>query len=1292
MKPVELEIIMRDSTKEGMRSVEQGVGNVGKTVEQVTAEFKARMQEQSAVVKQVEADIKALEKQLEKTSPGKAKMELTADLNAAKQVLAEEKGELDALGKKVDETAQKHVSLRTQIAQMKQAMSLMTEGTDEYRVAMERLGNLQDQFGDITQQGRVMSDDEKGIKATADAVAGLTGAMTAAVGVASLFGMEEEKLAQIQTRLQAVMAITMGVQQVATTLNKDSYFTIVLLAKAKTMLTAANTRLSVSLGISTVAAKALMATLTLGVSVAIGALIYLWDRYSTAQSAARKETKDFQSKVSETAASSIASFRGLQNEWNSLGKSLKDKQKFIDDNQDAFKALGVSVRDAASAENLFVSGEAAFVESIINKAKAAAAMDMAAEKYKLAMQKMMEAEAMPDKVTQFMYVPGAAGRSTQLQSENRNKKNTEQAAKKLEQEATDLITKGLAYADEAKRKITESNVSTIDTIVEGSVAAIEASIAKKKEALAKLTNKKDYDAEMLKIKAEEKKLEAIIGSKKYTDETRASLVTKLADAELKARQKIEEMKLSIMVDGAAKEKAAARARFDAELLRIDQEKNERLEALAKAKKQGLPVTKGQVDTVTGQADDQRKGASAVYVKEFVDIEKEYADKRKKEFDDLLGKYQDYTAQRVAIEKTFNDDVAKLKAERDVAQQGGDTGRVESINRAIAQATAGKGRELIKLDFDQLKETPEYVRAFENLKETSSDTLSSLLSQLESAKSAAAQVLSPDQLREYTTTIQDIMNELDARNPFQTLADRKMELAAAEQELAKAKQQLDAVQGGGQVATGVKSSKFNKDTGKIESEKSYLTAAKAAQNYSEAQDNVAKKGAKVKKAEKEVKDVVGELSVAIKGVGDAIGGPAGEIINLIGDIGLFAMTAMGGVSTASETASKSIQAVEKASIILAIIGAAIQIAMKIASLFKDDDGVAEYERSKGVYESYITILDKVIEKQKELFELNSKVGKQAYDKAVETVKKQSSASRDLGKQYLDSGASKGFLGIGSSASEGVKQKDDMSTNALNQARKALGRDYTKVMDGRMTGLFDLSAKQLEKLHDDAPLFWAELHDDTQKYLQQIIDCNAELAKIESDRKEALVKTDFDSFYDGFLDTLGDMDADNKDFAANLEEYLKNSILSALLVDQYKDRIKSLYDNWASYTESGEELTQSEVDALRKQQEEIAADLLKKREELANAMGWKSEDEKAQQKGKAGSFTTITQDQGTKLEGLFTSVQGHVSNIDDAVKDISMMMYQAIDVLSQISEYTSYCTHLEQMAADIAELKRDGFKMK
>ncbi len=52
------------------------------------------------------------------------------------------------------------------------------------------------------------------------------------------------------------------------------------------------------------------------------------------------------------------------------------------------------------------------------------------------------------------------------------------------------------------------------------------------------------------------------------------------------------------------------------------------------------------------------------------------------------------------------------------------------------------------------------------------------------KGTAAKVLSPDQLREYTSTIQSIMDELDSRNPFQSLSDKKKELAEAEEELAK----------------------------------------------------------------------------------------------------------------------------------------------------------------------------------------------------------------------------------------------------------------------------------------------------------------------------------------------------------------------------------------------------------------------------------------------------------------------------------------------------------------------------
>ena len=234
--------------------------------------------------------------------------------------------------------------------------------------------------------------------------------------------------------------------------------------------------------------------------------------------------------------------------------------------------------------------------------------------------------------------------------------------------------------------------------------------------------------------------------------------------------------------------------------------------------------------------------------------------------ELLNQYQDYTDQRLAIERKFNEDIATLQEQRKQAVKNGDTDQVEQIDRSIAQATKNKGMELMGLDYDKLKESPEYVRAFENLKETSSETLNSLLTQLENAKSTAAKVLSPDQLREYTSTIQSIMDELDSRNPFQSLSDKKKELAEAEEELANAqielenaKQTQEAVKGGAKIENGVKSSKFNEKTGKIDSTKAYLTEAQAldkvkekTSRYNEAKDKVVQKDAKVKKAEKDVK--------------------------------------------------------------------------------------------------------------------------------------------------------------------------------------------------------------------------------------------------------------------------------------------------------------------------------------------------------------------------------------------------------------------------------------------------------
>lgn len=648
---------------------------------------------------------------------------------------------------------------------------------------------------------------------------------------------------------------------------------------------------------------------------------------------------------------------------------------------------------------------------------------------------------------------------------------------------------------------------------------------------------------------------------------------------------------------------------------------------------------------------------------------------------LLKQYQTYTEKRIELEKKYDGEIATLEKAHMDAEQQGNRRQLNQINGAMAQAIKKRGEELMKLDYNQLKDTPEYGRAFHNLSQTSTGTLNSLLEQFKRVQQESANMLSSDQLKEYITNIQKLSDELENRNPFQALATHLEERKEAQGELSVAKRQLNDVNAGKQIVT---HRQYNQKSGKIDVE--YLSAADAVKQYNAAQDKVVKKNAQIQEDDKKIQSVITQLSTSLKGLGSAIGGLGGEILSTVGDIMTFTMTAMNGVDTVSQASASAIQKVEKASVILAVIGTAIQLMMKLTSLFSDD-GTEEYERAAKAYDVYIKTLDKVIDKQKELFGLNSAVGEKAFKDAKGYVESQSDLAAKLGKKYLNTGAS------WNSHSNGIEQKDNISKDSWNELKNALGNDtYRNIRDGRMTALFDLTPEQIRTLQERATTFYSQLNDDTRKYLEQIVACDDALKQLEKDRNtELLGNVDYSNFRDSFLDVLKNLDSSSKDFADNFERYLQNAILTSLIKNKYQSDIEGLYKQWTEKTKSGNKLDGDEANELRMEQERIANAILRERDEMMKTFGWTSESSQ-QQSGRSGSFTTMSQEQGTKLEGLFTSVQDHVSSIDTIVFDISRSMYEASDSLVAIVRNTGYCYHLEQMAADISELKRDGIKMK
>lgn len=1329
MKPVEFEILMRDKTRNAWESVQGSAKKTGAAVEKATADFKKSMKEQSAVVRQVETDIRALEKQLEKTSPGKAKMQLTAELEAAKKVLREEKGELAELGKQFEQTAQKETTLRTQIAQQKQLMAGMREGTKEYAAAMQRLGELQDRYGDISTQARIFSDDNKNIRGTMDAISGLTGAMTAGVGVASLFGAEQEKLSQIQTKLQAVMAITIGIQQVANTLNKDSFFTHTLLAGAKKRWAAAQFYLNTQLGIGVGLSKALMVSGIGVLMVGIGALVALYGKWKEKN----KEIVDSQKVLKDTLESSSQNIKQsagnygeqrrkleeLRKEWNKLGKDLSAKQKYINENKGAFEELGISIHSIREAESLLVNNTDKFVAALKARAMAVAGQKTVEELYTRQMEAEQKAEnhRLGAKV-----IPLWKRKAAEKAAEEYNKSiyNSPIYKPGMERSAADYIK---AWQEGELNKAVEQE--KVAKQIEKQIERIGKKIGNNQKKAEELLTDSGLNPYKKGVKKESEDLSLQLNA--------------ISDAEIKIRQKIETMQLHLMREGAEKRRKEAKIQYTQEIESIRREERDKLHELQKAQRDGLKVDPKQINSIKSLYEKQRDLAFQIYARQLDSIWRE-------PLDELQKKYRDYAAQRLDIEKKYDKDIRELTVARNQAEAEGKSKIAAEINRNIAKATADKGKELLNLDFDRLKESPEYVRAFEDLKNTSTETLNSLLIQLEKAKATAAQVLAPDQLREYTTTIRELMNEIMDRDPFGALSERMRDMKRAEQELRQTRIDLNVIQSGGRVLSGTR---FNADSGKIK--RVYLTSAEALARYNLAKDKSIRANNEFIKAEEKVRMQVVALSAAVKEVGTVIGGSAGEVISYIGNISSFVTDSIGGISKVAQSGSNALSAVEKASVILGVISAGIQLmhqldsilptadnryeryAEKIAEINKLTEAVNEYRiaalTAKQAEESWFSI-DK-LKSLRNYKELHEEIAKAYRDKAGEAQAIYQNKSGggwftnswnwlldntygkiygiDFGRKYKEGTTAainnlrietrrrkRGFLGSGigghSQRTEDlgtwIKQQNQWANEELFDKNGLINKELAEAVlrqyGNKLVGQTKETLEALIKLR--------EQYDEYKKQLREYV----------SSLYEPLADNMVNALWD-WLDTGKDALDGFKEYAGGtfrgiVTDMMKTIVLEKV-VGRFKDDIARVYEKYASGVINEKELMNQVIDRVNElkssytSQLPVLQDVLSSVSDSLKEIGIDMTQKEAfNQSGRAGVITTITQEQGTKLEGTLTSVQDHVSSIDSKMDGFDAAMERALEMLGIIATNTAYCRLLEDVVDYFEKINRDGIRIK
>lgn len=955
------------------------------------------------------------------------------------------------------------------------------------------------------------------------------------------------------------------------------------------------------------------------------------DAALSAAKAQEKVNESFRNSSSDV-AEQVALVRSLSERWKELGDNMSDKKQFITENKKEFGKLGVEVGNVNDAENLLVDNTDVFIGAMILRAEAAAAFKLATEQTEKALKKQNEIEERRKKGPTFWdrfranFFSSASGSATY----------TRQADAPT---AEQLRENDISALEEEQKAAEDTAKSYMDLFL--------ARTKEWKERLKSAGIKEDDGRET-----------------KDTGKSARDYQDELADARIRAQQKLEAARISVMREGVRKRQALARQELDESLAQIDKEERDTLKKMDEAeKKRGVRSTPEERQAVKDNASQQRLVAYQQYAKEFYTADKEWQEKDLQSWIDYNKEYGTYQQKRLAIMREYT-----LKSSKE--SLNGNDKRMLSRQRDEA---------LSELDFNELKDTINWDVVFGNLDKVAKKELQKVKRQIVSFRNSPEfkKSATPEQMQVIEEAIGKIDSEvIEKGGLFGNLTESIREYSEAVDELTAAQRDYDeAVRQYGadsaeaeaarkkrnKAEAGERNAGNNLEASKDKAVRNITAVADAMNTLGEADMSLSSFGS-----------AVGSLVDTLSASGSKIGGIIAAILAILDQIGQKGLE--GFVGNILETVMHAAGGLWDS------IGRLFGV-KGLGGIFKGAD-YSGYNEMVDQYNRLNEIWDELIDKKKEYIETS--YGAEAQKVGEEALALQRTAIdsyRILGKERLNSGASTGSHSIG------VRQRKWMSSQDWAAAGAALGEDFYRygIGEGRMTGLFDLSVEQLEKLKSEAPTFWAKLDDDVRNYLDKIIEGSEKLGDIQAQIKEQLTQMSFDSMRDAFYDTLLDMESGAEDFSEDFSEYLQKAILKTSLSKVYDKRLQEWYDKFANYNKEGG-IDTGEYKDLQQEWNDIVKDALDERDSLKDIFGWTSSS--SSQSGRAGTVTSMTEETAGRLEGIGNATLDHVISIDN---NLTRHLEGMATSLGKIAGNSEYLRHLETINENIAELRR-GVKLK
>ncbi|MFT0569685.1 hypothetical protein ACMSD9_01865 [Bacteroides thetaiotaomicron] len=1224
MEPVRLEILLDDKTLKGMRSVEGNLGSMGKYTE--------------AVIANLESQLKSLQKQFKQAmSTGVNTDAQMADIQALQGVIGQLKAELEEL-KKIGKGKLLKLDISPYITAEVQALSSAEQKMKVIIANMQQdLDALRQKSLEATVTGVVNEQDQTKIKTLEVGIRSLTAELdkyTASKNRSNETPVIQDdpapKLNNVKMSMQQIArelpALAMGPQMFFLAIsNNIPMFTDALASARKEYeaLTAAGKKatpvwkqvLSSLFSWQTAMAAAITLTVVYGKEIEnfIKSMMSA-GKASISLADAQKKINDSFTSGSSKVGDQIAKIRSLQEQWNHLGNNLKEKREFIKDNADEFKKLDVAIKDVDDAENLLIKNTPAFIEAMALRAQAAAAQELAAKEYA----RMLSAQA--DQKN--------AGKANVFQALYRGL--FEVVANKGGKKEKDYFTAQINQAKEAG-----------DVYTELGVKAEEA--AKK---ILKAAGIDDYE-------------------KKDTGKSARDYQDELADARIKAQQKLEAARIAVMKDGIEKRQKLAKQELEETLAGINKQERDTLKKMEEAEKnRGVKSTPEEKKAVKDNAQQQRLVAYQQYAKDLYAIDKEFQDKDLKSWIEYNKEYGTYQQKRTAIMKEY-----ALKSSQE--------GLSEDDKKLLAKQ---RDEALSALDFTELKNVINWDVVFGNLERVTKQELQKVKKQIVSFRNSPEfkKNATPEQIKVIEEAIGKIDEEvINKGGLFGNLTESIRDYSEAVGELTEAQKAYDeAVKKYGIDSAEAETARTNKN-------KAEAKVRNTEGNLETSKDKAVKNLTAVADAMNQLGDAdlsltsfgsaVGSLVDVLSQSGEAVGSIISGVLAIFDQIGQKGLVGFFGdiVKSLGHTAERTWGGLAN-----------------VLTLGKFNIGGADYSDYNEMVDKYNKlneIWDELIDKKKEYIEMSygseaAKVGQETLDLAQKSLE----SYKRLGKERLNSGGSTGSNSIDVRIRKSMSQYE---WDQWDEFARFIGWDPNDI-GYRMNEIFSLTADQLERLKEMAPDFWAKLTADESvaEYLDAIIEGGERIEEIQQQIQEQLTQVSFDSMRDAFYDTLLDMESDSQDFADDFSAYLQKAILMTNLTDAYDKRLQDWYDKFADYNKEGG-INTDEYKELQEEWNKIVEDALGERDALKDIFGWTSSSSSTQE-GRAGTITSMTEETAGRLEGIGNAMLDHVINIDNLISSTLEMMATAI---SRIAENSEYLKHLETIDEGIMNLRR-GVKMK